>query len=136
MALDRSNTEVVPGLFVGGRPLAYKGFDVVCCCEQEVPPDAVDGYEGVVVQVSMVDSHHFELDDVSVWSVAGRLAAAVQGGERVLVHCEGGRNRSGYVAARVLQVLGYDARAAIELLREKRGESMLNNKHFRWSLTR
>lgn len=136
MALDQTNTEIVPGLFVGGRPPTYKGFDIVCSCEQEVHPETVEGYEGVVVQVPMVDSHRFELPDVLIWSVAGRLAAAVRAGERVLIHCEQGRNRSGYVATRTLQILGYDARAAITLLREKRSEAMLNNKHFRWTLTR
>lgn len=47
-----------------------------------------------------------------------------------LVHCQAGLNRSGLVAARVLMLNGYEASAAIDLLRAQRSPASLCNKAF------
>src|SRR3954471_6435074 len=57
-------------------------------------------------------------------------------GDRVLVRCQAGLNRSGLVTALVLMLDGYDAAAAISLIRRQRSSWALCNKHFvDWLLT-
>lgn len=51
-------------------------------------------------------------------------------GKRVLVRCQAGINRSGLVMALMLIREGYTAEDAINLMRTKRGEAVLANKHF------
>lgn len=51
-------------------------------------------------------------------------------GKRVLVRCQAGINRSGLVMALILIREGYSAQGAIDLMRAKRGEAVLTNKHF------
>jgi protein-tyrosine phosphatase len=72
-----------------------------------------------------------------------RLRAAVdfahqqwKSGDRVLIRCQAGLNRSGLVTALVLMKEGYSADDAIDLIRAERGEDALCNSHFeRWLLT-
>ena len=52
-----------------------------------------------------------------------------------LVHCQAGLNRSGLVAARALTLDGWDATAAIALLRAKRSPAVLCNRTFESWLT-
>ena len=49
---------------------------------------------------------------------------------KTLVHCEGGRNRSGLVVALALMRSGYTFDDAVELLRSKRSREVLFNGHF------
>ena len=49
---------------------------------------------------------------------------------KTLVHCEGGRNRSGLVIALALMRDGYTFDDAVELLRAKRSREVLFNGHF------
>jgi protein-tyrosine phosphatase len=56
-------------------------------------------------------------------------------GEKVLIRCQAGLNRSGIITALVLIRDGYTAREAIDLMRETRHEYVLFNKHFeQWLL--
>ena len=57
-------------------------------------------------------------------------------GDRVLIRCQAGINRSSLVAALVLIRDGMDAQSAIELLRNKRAGGVLRNSFFEdWLLT-
>ena len=57
-------------------------------------------------------------------------------GDRVLVRCQAGLNRSGLVTALVLIKEGYSPDQAIDLIRANRGEDALCNSHFeQWLLT-
>lgn len=51
-------------------------------------------------------------------------------GKRVLIRCQAGLNRSGIVMALVLIRDGYSPEEAITVMREKRSEAVLCNKHF------
>ena len=53
-----------------------------------------------------------------------------QAGDRVLIRCQAGMNRSGLVTALVLMKADHTAEQAIKLLREKRSEVVLFNEHF------
>ena len=56
-------------------------------------------------------------------------------GDRVLVRCQAGLNRSGLVTALILIKDGYSAEQAISLIRENRGEDALfNNNFYSWLL--
>ena len=60
-----------------------------------------------------------------------RLAyAAWAGGERVLVRCQAGVNRSGLVTTLILMLAGYQAGEAIALLRSRRSPMVLCNEDF------
>jgi hypothetical protein len=57
-------------------------------------------------------------------------------GDRVLIRCQAGLNRSGLVTALVLIKDGYSADEAINLIRAQRGDYALCNSHFeQWLLT-
>ena len=51
-------------------------------------------------------------------------------GERVLIRCQAGLNRSGLITALTLILAGYEPAEAITLIRNKRSEYALFNKHF------
>jgi len=51
-------------------------------------------------------------------------------GKRVLIRCQAGLNRSGIVMALVLIREGYSPEEAITVMREKRSDAVLCNKHF------
>jgi protein-tyrosine phosphatase len=62
--------------------------------------------------------------------LADRVAAAVADGDRVLVRCSGGLNRSGLVTAAALVRLGSEPDGAIALVRRARGPWALTNPVF------
>ena len=51
-------------------------------------------------------------------------------GDRTLIRCQAGMNRSGLVTALVLMKEDFTAEDAIKLLRDKRSEVVLFNDHF------
>ncbi len=51
-------------------------------------------------------------------------------GERVLLRCQAGLNRSSLILALVLMIDGYTAQQAIDLIRDKRHAKALFNPHF------
>lgn len=62
-------------------------------------------------------SERFEAD----WLEEGyRLRQRLRNGERVLIHCKGGRGRAGMIAARLLVELGANPDCAIEQVRSAR----------------
>lgn len=76
-----------------------------------------------------LDWYHLPVEDGDVpgadfealWTFAGhRLRRALQGGERILIHCKGGLGRTGTIAARLLVELGEPPRQAIAMVRAAR----------------
>jgi protein-tyrosine phosphatase len=51
-------------------------------------------------------------------------------GDRLLVRCQAGLNRSGLVTALIMMSTGLDAETAIEQIRKNRGEDALFNNHY------
>lgn len=80
-----------------------------------------------------VEHHHYPipdgpLDDAELAEVRGYarvIARKVEAGNKVLVRCQAGYNRSGLVMGFTLMELGYDAHAAVHLIRAARGEYAL-----------
>ncbi|MFC3118624.1 phosphatase domain-containing protein [Jhaorihella thermophila] len=70
-----------------------------------------------------------------LWPEASQAARqALQGGGRVLVHCNGGCGRSGMIALRLLVEIGEDPQAALEHLRRVRPCAIETDAQMQWAL--
>jgi protein-tyrosine phosphatase len=90
-----------------------------------------------------VQEFRYGVPDASIADIdLARLRQAVEfgyarwkAGDRVLVRCQAGLNRSGLVTALILIKDGCSAEQAISLIRENRGEDALfNNNFYSWLL--
>jgi hypothetical protein len=78
--------------------------------------------------LALADTAAQGFDEVD--ALATQVAARVAMGQKVLVHCQAGMNRSGLVAAAAMVQLGWTPNDAIAHLRDVRGEVVLCNDHF------
>ena len=140
-------SEIVSNLFQGGTD----DEDVIHCAHPynekrtDMPFDAiVTMYAWARPADWNVSEFRYGVPDASMYEIdLERLRQAVdfgydrwKNGDRVLIRCQAGLNRSGLVLALVLMKEGLDAQQAIEIIREKRGEDALFNKNFEnWLLT-
>jgi hypothetical protein len=69
-------------------------------------------------------------DPDAVHMLGIRVASMVDAGDRVVVNCAAGLNRSGLVVGRALIALGHEPADAIELIRAARGPNALFNGTF------
>lgn len=133
--------EILPGLFMGGhdragRPGEYHVKDVIVDREFDLVLSLYrrDGHgpgAGVACRwLTIPDGSLRPEDAVEVGRLADRAVEALDKGERVLVRCQAGYNRSGLVVALTLLRLGYSADEAIALIRERRSPHALHNGHF------
>lgn len=93
--------------------------------------------EGNGPDVGVPHVHHFIPDGklnneqlLSARMMRALVAHKIHKGEKVLVRCQAGYNRSGLVVGLALLKLGYTADTAIALIREKRSPYALHNEHF------
>lgn len=132
-------SEIIPGLFQGIRPPSYIGYDLVVSCEQFLAKGPMEGYEGMVIHIPMVDDDQFEIPAQAIWdtvsAMENRTGAEYGDSARILVHCSGGLNRSSLVTCSYLMSQGYSRLDAVTVLRAKRDPFCLCNKAFeRWVL--
>lgn len=135
--------EVVPGLFQGGQirlaPPGSKFSDY--SANHVVVKDEFDavfsfywtpeGWEGPAADIAHI---HYPIPDgiltseqlLKVRAIASDVAGCVRAGNRVLVRCQAGYNRSGLVTAFALMELDYNVHEAIELVRKARGDAALH----------
>lgn len=76
------------------------------------------------------DSLMSDIDLNRLREAAGFGYSRWKSGDRVLIRCQAGLNRSGLVMALILIKDGMTPERAIELIREGRGEDALCNSHF------
>ncbi|MEY4078517.1 MAG: hypothetical protein RIS80_286 [Actinomycetota bacterium] len=135
--------EILPGLHLGGTPpifdfevnpraefTEYEGIDYVFTFHKS--SSAVVG-GAVEIRYFFEDDWNFGLDPKDVPTLTRLVDQAYalwKEGNQVLLRCQGGKNRSGLVAASVLMRDGFSADDAIELLRQKRSQDVLFNEHF------
>lgn len=104
-------TRIGPKLYVGSAPpdgalLSHMGFDTLVLCAEEYQPDR-EAYPGVeIMRVPIDDSELLPKKHLQrVLRGASEIARRVSRGERVLVTCMMGRNRSALVCAVALHLL-------------------------------
>jgi hypothetical protein len=148
---DRTPTLIVPRLFIGGTPAVDDSdtsreghgpkvgfstlvgdFDLVVTVHRTSLPVPFGVDE---VRSGFRDWKLSEQEAVLVDSLAQTVASRWEAGDRVLVRCQGGLNRSSLVVARALVLLGLSPAQAVTLIRSRRSADCLNNKSFvRWLL--
>ena len=134
-------SEILPNLFMGGTD----DDDVthiparIYNRKNGLPFDAiVTMYEFARPAFGGVQEFRYAVPDAEMANISlDRLRDAVEfaharwkAGDRVLIRCQAGLNRSGLVTALVLIKEGHDPKAAIDLLRTKRDRDALCNEDF------
>jgi hypothetical protein len=133
--------EILPGLFMGGTAddetvdyaqdlpeLGAKNiFDAVVTLYSWAQPMGW-GVEEMRYGFADASVDHFDTDRllrVSKWAFERWNT-----GEKVLIRCQAGLNRSGLVTVLTMMHAGYEPTEAIELVRTKRSQMALFNHHF------
>lgn len=125
-------SHIVEGLYVGG---CVNGVDLGSTFDRIVSlykweRYAYDFTKTELYEFTMYDSSG-EVDGTTVELAANAALDALERGDKVLVHCQAGINRSNLVAAVVLmRLLDISANDAITMLREGRSHLVLANKTF------
>lgn len=121
-------------LWQGPKPptgpfVRHAGFDVLVLAAEEYQP-AAHLFPGVrVIHAPIDDARLSRSEALRVEAAAREVARALQSGQRVLVTCWMGLNRSGIISARALQLLGVPIDRAIAMVRAARPNALFN-KHF------
>src|SRR3954452_10984146 len=134
-------SEILPGLFQGGTHDAA----VVQVAQAGAGFGERRPYDAVVTLYAWAQPVPWEVEelrygfgdcDIALADTERILRAARWAwrrwvaGDRVLIRCQAGLNRSGLVTALVLMLEGYDAESAIALIRERRSSWALCNDQF------
>jgi len=129
--------QVLPGLFIGGYT-ALENIDLL----NPQPKVVVSAAQGIPPQQHLkspetLDVKHLPLVDTptdwkkssdtwrSVMALGRYIATQWAVGQPVLVVCHSGINRSALLVGVALRFLGFDGRAAVNILREKRGMTLI-----------
>lgn len=120
-------SEVLSGLWQGG------------CIDGVVLPDDFDYVYSLYPweryklgrNTSRIEVRAYDSSDVpDIEDVAFEVYRLWKNGNKILVHCQAGLNRSGLLCAQVLMMDGFSATDAIDLLRSNRSDQVLCNKFF------
>jgi len=126
MTLDAHR--VAKNLWVGSAPPPgdySRSLDVIVLCADDYQPSAEHFPNVTVRHHPFDDTMDPVLADVQTAAKAAKLAASdLKAGRRVLVTCRMGRNRSGFVAALALRVLGMPAKDALHAVRSRRKDKL------------
>lgn len=139
---DPASTEILPGLWQGGtsessllgqptKPGHYRGnrpFDLIVTLYADAQP-APWGVEEIRYGFPDAELDSRDLDRVR--EIAAYAAERWKAGDRVLIRCQAGVNRSGLVTALVLLAEGWRPRRILEHLRACRSPHVLSNSDFR-----
>jgi len=116
-----------------GLDVALRGFTVLVLCAEEFQPPAF-WYPRVQV-IHAPNDDRFELPTreelAGAIAAARQVSVALKAGQKVLVTCRMGINRSGLVSALALHMTyGMSGREAIRLVKQKRKPRALTNPGF------
>ncbi len=115
-------TEIVPGLWQSGHPQPGEHWDVVIDLDGSMLP-----LEGVALYVHWPIRDGPDAPDAGVLRSLAELVNQLRRcKKRVLVHCAGGINRSGLLAAAALVCEGVPPEQAIQTVRARRPGSLAN----------
>jgi hypothetical protein len=140
-------SEIAPNLFMGGtadedvihQAVAYNK------ARTDLPFDAIiTMYAWANPADWRVQEFRYGIYDSAITDIdLDRLKQAVEfgynrwlSGDRVLVRCQAGLNRSGLVTALIMMSTGLDAETAIEQIRKNRADiALFNNKYVEWLMS-
>jgi protein-tyrosine phosphatase len=140
-------SEIAPNLFMGGtadedvihQAVAYNK------ARTDLPFDAIITlYAWANPADWRVQEFRYGIYDSAISDIdLDRLKQAVQfgynrwlSGDRVLVRCQAGLNRSGLVTALIMMSTGLDAETAIEQIRKNRADvALFNNNYVEWLMS-
>lgn len=127
-------TRIAPRLYIGPRPEQYdiRLFDMVVLAARSFQPQ-LPHYRGQVIRAGISDTliPINELEQQKVTHAAKRVARALYDGDKVLVTCEMGWNRSSLVAGLALRMCSnLSVTEIVELIRKCRGDMALSNDSF------
>jgi protein-tyrosine phosphatase len=130
-----SRSEIVPGLFIGSKPMPGRhDVDVIVLAAEEYQPlaDLFPGVEVLHVPLDDAPNRPLREDEIAAATKAGsRVARRLRAGRRVLSSCQMGLNRSSLVAALAMhEVYGMTADEIIKRIRHARGPWALSNPNF------
>lgn len=126
-------SEVAPGIYVGGCPdIGCRVYDVIVLAAKEYQP-ASESFPGVkVIHVPMDDTDPMS-NEAARTAIRTAMAVATlrRKGNKILVSCWAGLNRSGLIAALAIKLLyKVNTTQAISVIRNARGSFALNNPAF------
>ena len=140
-------SEIAPNLFMGGTD----DEDVIHFPQKSRLPRKDLPFDSIITMYAwarpadwQVQEFRYGIPDASIQQIdLCRLKEAVDfgykrwfAGDRVLVRCQAGLNRSGLVTALILMRSGLDAQSAIQEIRDHRAElALFNNEYVRWLLS-
>jgi len=129
-----SSDEVTPRLWQGAAPdplKSYDGFDVLVLCAREVQP-RFRRFKGTVIRAPFVDTPYpTDVERKIAIRAAREVAKRLRKGQKVLVTCAAGLNRSGLVVALALRMATQmHPEEIIRRIRAARGERALSNPAF------
>lgn len=134
-------SEVMPGLWQGGTHWS----DEIGFGRREAPAITADDFDLVVtmyadanpvdwfveeIRLGVMDGPIEVVDLPRILRAAKHAHQSWKNGDRVLIRCQAGWNRSGLVTALVLILDGMPATEAIDLIRERRSPQALCNRSF------
>jgi protein-tyrosine phosphatase len=138
---------IAPNLFQGGTD----DLDVIHLAKTNNRPRTDLPFDAIVTMYAWarpadwnVQEFRYGVPDASITDIdLQRLKQAVEfgydrwkQGDRVLIRCQAGLNRSGLVTALTLMISGMSADQAIDTLREKRSSyALCNGEYEHWLLT-
>lgn len=82
------------------------------------------------IRFGVYDSDMSDFDPAETFEIVRMTHTAWKRGDKTLIRCQAGLNRSGFITALVLIRDGWDAQAAIDLIRRERSGYALFNEHF------
>jgi protein-tyrosine phosphatase len=124
---------VIPGrLYMGSDPSgAYLSVDTLVLTAMEHQSNIYSGPKTILHVPLNDDGSPITQNEVRLALHASKdVARRVRRGEKVLVTCHMGKNRSGLVSALTLVNLGASASTAIRTVRAARGQAALRNRDF------
>jgi len=138
-------SEILPNLWLGGTADDDRVGDKHCEFDRQdisIKPRHFDSVYTFYAHANPVDwlvkefrygyfdSADTDFDAKAFMRIAYNIFTDWKSGEKVLVRCQAGLNRSGLLMAIVLMLDGYEIQDAIDLMREKRHELVLFNPNF------
>ena len=138
-------SEILPNLWLGGTADNDRVGDKHCEFDRDIISIKKRNFDSVYTfyahanpvdwlvkefRFGYFDSPDTDFDLEAFRRVALMAHADWKRGEKVLLRCQAGLNRSSLVFALVLMIEGYTAQEAIDIMRAKRHDKVLFNPHF------